>query len=137
MSATRNAEAVEATASNPSQQFGSKIARDEPLTTKGHQPGVLATAADKAPEFHAESLPAGTAPSAKTHTPNPDPADQYEADGHPAASSTIPGATSADVHTGYGHPGSGQTSAELHGGKKRDRTGLEGVGATVGANGVR
>lgn len=28
------------------------------------------------------------------------------------------GATSADVHQGLGHPGSGQTSQELHGGKR-------------------
>jgi hypothetical protein len=33
------------------------------------------------------------------------------------------------VHTGYGHPGSGQTSSELHGRRKKERSGLAGVGA--------
>lgn len=33
------------------------------------------------------------------------------------------------MHTGYGHPGSGQTSQELHGGPKKERSGLSGVGA--------
>lgn len=48
------------------------------------------------------------------------------------ASSTIPGATSGDVHQGMGHPGSGMTSSEMHGGKgKKERSGLEGVGASL------
>jgi len=46
-----------------------------------------------------------------------------------SAQDTIVGATSADVHTGYGHPGSGQTSKELHGERKKERNGLVGVGA--------
>lgn len=33
------------------------------------------------------------------------------------------------MHTGYGHPGSGQTSQELHGRRKKERSGLIGVGA--------
>jgi hypothetical protein len=35
------------------------------------------------------------------------------------------------VHTGYGHPGSGQTSNELHGDGKREKSGLAGVGADL------
>jgi hypothetical protein len=35
------------------------------------------------------------------------------------------------VHTGYGHPGSGQTSNELHGTRKKERSGLAGVGADL------
>ena len=31
------------------------------------------------------------------------------------------------MHTGLGHPGQGQTSAELHGRGKKDRTGLTGT----------
>lgn len=33
------------------------------------------------------------------------------------------------MHTGLGHPGSGQTSQELHGSGKKERSGLSGVGA--------
>ncbi len=34
-----------------------------------------------------------------------------------------------DVHTGYGHPGSGQTSNEVHGDGRKEKSGLAGVGA--------
>jgi len=36
------------------------------------------------------------------------------------------------VHQGYGHPGSGQTSNELRGEGKKERTGLEGRVADAG-----
>lgn len=95
---------------------------------------------DAPPEFNAQTLPAGTAPSDRTFAPNT----QNEIPGQAmnpnisketwtSAQDTIGGATSADVHTGYGHPGSGQTSKELHGDGnfpgKREKKGLAGVGA--------
>ncbi len=33
------------------------------------------------------------------------------------------------MHTGYGHPGSGQTSNELRGDGRKEKSGLAGVGA--------
>ncbi len=66
--------------------------------------------ADRAPEFHAETLPAGSAPKSKTFTPNPDLNNQKT---FTSASSTLVGADSGSVHTGLGHPGQGQSSSEL------------------------
>ncbi|KIW04839.1 uncharacterized protein PV09_04021 [Verruconis gallopava] len=104
--------------------------RAEPITTHGHKPGVIASEADSAPEFHAQTLPAGSSPADRTF--NPSPADEAPlAETNPSASSTLPGSTSADVHTGYGHPGSGQTSNELRGDGRKQRSGLEGAGARV------
>lgn len=88
-----------------------------------HKPGVLASEADKAPEFHAKTVPAGSAPSSNTFTPNPDLNNQKM---YQDASSTIQGATSGDVNTGLGHPGQGQTSSELRDGRK-GATGLTGL----------
>lgn len=90
---------------------------------------------DAAPEFHAQTLPAGTAPASRTFTPNT----QSEIPGQAmnpdiseetwtSASDTLGGATSADVHQGLGNPGSGQTSNELRGKRKKERSGLTGVG---------
>ncbi|KAE9379296.1 hypothetical protein N431DRAFT_478347 [Stipitochalara longipes BDJ] len=126
--------------SNPSSlsnqgEFHSRVPPSEPLTTKGHAPGVK-VGNDAAPEFNAQILAAGTAPSDRTFQPNT----QSEVPGQAnnpnisketwtSAQDTIGGATSADVHTGYGHPGGGQTSQELHGRRKKERTGLSGVGA--------
>lgn len=54
-----------------------------------------------------------------------------------SALDSIPGSTSKGVHnaTEFGKPAQGQTSAELHGSGKRDRTGVEGrvVGGAAGA----
>jgi hypothetical protein len=99
-------------------------------TTLQHKPGVLASEADRAPEFSARTLPAGSAPAERTFKPNPVddvPLIQSNAD----ASSTIQGSTSSDVHTGLGHPGSGQTSSDLHTSSNKSGAGLEGVGAKV------
>lgn len=100
------------------------------LTDSQHQPGKL-VGNDAVPEFSAQQLPAGSAPASSTYTPNPDLNNQRM---YQDASSTIGGATSADVHTGLGHPGSGQTSQELHGKEKRDRTGLTGKTTTLENN---
>ncbi|KAF5678477.1 hypothetical protein FHETE_1195 [Fusarium heterosporum] len=114
-------------------EFSSKVAPSKPLTTKGHAPGVL-VGNEAAPEFHAEQLPAGTAPPENTFQPNTEneiPAQAPGAEGAVSASDTLGGATSADVHTGLGKPESGQTSQELHGRGKKNRSGLEGVGANA------
>lgn len=86
------------------------------LTILQHQPGKLVSEADRAPEFHAETLPAGTAPKSSTYTPNPDINNQKT---FTSASSTLVGADSGSVHTGLGHPGQGQTSSELHDNSKQ------------------
>lgn len=97
---------------------------------------------DAAPEFHAKTLPPGTAPKKDTYQPNPidetpgqannpDSTNNEDSSGAALAADDFPGATSADVHQGLGHPGSGQTSSEIaHEGKShraRDRTGLTGL----------
>ncbi|KAK7429387.1 hypothetical protein QQZ08_003979 [Neonectria magnoliae] len=104
-------------------EFSSKIPPSEPLTTKGHAPGVQVGP----PEFHAEAHPPGTAPADRTFE------SQYQPEENPtAASDTIAGATSADVNKGYGRPSEGMTSQEGHGGKRsKDGSGLEGVGANA------
>lgn len=81
-----------------------------------HQPGKKVSAADHASEFHAQTLPAGSAPPSKTFTPNPDLNNQKT---FTSASSTLVGADSGSVHTGLGHPGSGQSSSELHDNSKQ------------------
>lgn len=122
--------------------------RDQPMTTKGHQPGLKVSGKDSAPEFSAQTLPAGTAPKSQTFTPNPQSeipgqahnvnvlSDDEKQSTYTSAESTLGGADSGEVHKGLGHPGAGQTSAEIrHDGqhhRKRDRAGLEGVGANVG-----
>ena len=116
-------------------EFHSRVKPSEPLTTKGHAPGVK-VGNDAVPEFHAETHPPGTAPKENTFQPNPvnevpGQAQNPDAQATTAASETLPGATSASVHQGLGHPGSGQTSQELHGTHKKDRAGLTGVGANL------
>ena len=175
MSASRNADA----SSNQPGEIGSHIARDEPLTTHGvrpcpyfhpvfllcsyiffssliyilltqpqHKPGVL-VGNDAAPEFHAKTLPPGTAPKSNTFTPNSTSETPGQADNdnvlrshgkestQTTASSTLGGATSADVHTGYGHPGQGQTSNELrHDNRGGGLAGVGASGASAGNMGV-
>lgn len=94
-------------------QHSSRISK---LTPPQHQPGKKVSPADAAPEFHAKTLPPGTAPKSATHTPNPDVNNQNT---FTSASSTLVGADSAAVHTGLGHPGQGQSSASLHDGSAR------------------
>ncbi|RMZ73060.1 phosphatidylinositol n-acetylglucosaminyltransferase gpi3 subunit [Pyrenophora seminiperda CCB06] len=109
MSQNKNPDAV-----SDGRQFAGHVAGSEPLMKGGHQPG-LKTGNDAAPEYHAQTLPAGSAPAHSTHTPNPDLNNQGV---YHHASDTLQGATSADVHTGHGHPGQGQTSQELHDGRR-------------------
>lgn len=134
-------------------EFHSRVKPSEPLTTKGvsitlpahlhlktdgdqqHAPGVK-VGNDAVPEFHAETHPPGTAPKENTFQPNPvnevpGQAQNPDTQATTAASETLPGATSASVHQGLGHPGSGQTSQELHGTHKKERSGLTGVGANL------
>ncbi|THX77651.1 hypothetical protein D6D05_05697 [Aureobasidium pullulans] len=122
--ASRNPEA--ASNSNPD-GFHASAPRDEPLMSSGHQPGKM-VGNDAAPEFHAETLPAGTAPP--EHTFQPDYHAENVAQGG-KASDTIGGATSAQVHQGLGQPIQGQTSSELrHDGqshRKNPGTGLDGL----------
>ncbi|EXJ80964.1 hypothetical protein A1O3_07252 [Capronia epimyces CBS 606.96] len=142
--ASRNADS----ATNAQGEFTPHKPRSEPLETGGHQVGVKSTPADFAPEFSAQTLPAGSAPPASTYTPNPvsevpgqaNNDDVLRSHGKEGVRtdplSTLPGATSADVHQGLGHPGQGQTSTEIrHEGqhtRKKQTSGLEGVGATAG-----
>ncbi|KAK8103104.1 hypothetical protein PG984_016250 [Apiospora sp. TS-2023a] len=133
MSANRNTESVAA----KHEEFSSR-----PMTTKGHKPGVL-VGNDAKPEFHAEQLPAGTAPREATYQPRPAEGENNAAvQSTPDAASTLTGATSADVHQGYGKPMQGQENVELrHDGghtSKHVGSGLAGVGAAdAGYDSVR
>ncbi|KAF2194897.1 hypothetical protein K469DRAFT_650895 [Zopfia rhizophila CBS 207.26] len=124
MSASRNSDSV----ANQGGEFHSRVPPSEPLEKSGHQPGVIASDKDRAPEFSAETLPAGTAPKSATYEPNPDLNNQKM---YQVASSTLQGANSADVHTGLGHPGQGQTSVEVRHdgqhGRKKEGLGLPGL----------
>nr|POE85169.1 hypothetical protein CFP56_67327 [Quercus suber] len=91
-------------------EFSSRAPREGPMTTHGHQPGQL-VGNDAAPEFSAETLPAGTAPKDRTFAPQNDP--EVAAGGDTKASDTVMGATSSDVHAGLGKPVQGQSSAEV------------------------
>ncbi|KAL1296729.1 hypothetical protein AAFC00_000199 [Neodothiora populina] len=112
--ASRNVDAAEN--SNPDGFMPSRP-RDEPMQTGGHKPGVM-VGNDAAPEFHLQTLPAGTAPPDRTFKPQNDPeVPPSNASGDakgPSAADTITGATSGDVHSGLGQPIQGQSSSELH-----------------------
>lgn len=54
----------DASAGSDPNGFHASRPRDEPLTTHGHQPGKQ-VGNDAVPEFHAQTLPAGTAPPEK------------------------------------------------------------------------
>ncbi|KAF3492012.1 uncharacterized protein GIQ15_01529 [Arthroderma uncinatum] len=100
-----------------------------------HKPDVKASPADNVPEYHAESVPVGSAPP--EHTYQPHPSEEYAGDeeGGASASATLTGATPADVYRGMGKPLQGETRTEMrHDGehhRKRDGSGLEGVGANT------
>ncbi|POS75566.1 hypothetical protein DHEL01_v206048 [Diaporthe helianthi] len=113
-------------------EFHSKRPGSEPLTHKGHKPGVK-VGNDAAPEFSAEVHEPGTAPSKDTHKPNPvsevpGQAQNDDTTAQTDALDSLPGATSASVHnaTQFGKPLHGETSAEKHSAKPQGRTGLAG-----------
>ncbi|KAJ4150541.1 hypothetical protein LMH87_011287 [Akanthomyces muscarius] len=99
MSASKNADSVV----SEHAEVHSRVPPSEPLTTKGHAPGVL-LGNDRVPEFHAETHAPGTAPASRTFQPNPE--------------GQVPGGSEDGAH-GASHPGSGQTSQELHGGHRK------------------
>lgn len=105
-----------------------------PLLTFRHQhkPGNE-RGPERIPEFHAEKHPPGTAPPEHTFYPNP--TNEFPAEGNPTEH---PGWTDRDIYNAHdvvhGHPLEKQRSRELHGfhpvKRKKERSGLEGVGAT-------
>ncbi|PGH12229.1 hypothetical protein AJ79_04409 [Helicocarpus griseus UAMH5409] len=127
MSETRNIESL----NNKQGEFHPSIAPQAPLEKHGHQPGVKASPADHAPEFHAKTMPPGSAPAGSTYTPNP--SGETPAGGA-KASDSLGGADSREVSRGLGQPIYGESSAELrHDGeshRKHHGSGLEGVGAS-------
>jgi hypothetical protein len=132
-------------------EFQSHKPRDDPMATKGHQPGRKVSEKDNVEEFTAKTLPPGSAPAERTFQPNAQSEIPSQADNanvlhdhgkestYTSAESTLGGADSKDLHTGLGHPSQGQMSSELrHDGQhhqKRDGAGLEGVGAS-GTKGI-
>ncbi|KAJ5819024.1 hypothetical protein N7474_004615 [Penicillium riverlandense] len=147
MSTLNNVDSVEqGSAIKPS------VAPDGPMTTKGHQPGRKVNEADQRPTFEAQTFPEGTAPASSSHQPNPvsNPGSQalnpdvLRAHGkesvYTAPGDTLMGSTSADVNRGMGKPMQGQTNTEIQHegahGRKKQPSGLEGVGATNEDRGI-
>ncbi|KAJ5331983.1 hypothetical protein N7476_001766 [Penicillium atrosanguineum] len=141
MSTLNNVESV----THQQGSFKPSIAREGPITDKGHKPGVKVNEADQRPEYHMESFPPGTAPASNSYTSNTnevgsqaDNPNVLRAHGkestYTSPADTLTGATSQDVHTGLGKPLQGQSGVELahdgaHG-RKKQSSGLGGVGAT-------
>ncbi|OAA52185.1 hypothetical protein BBO_00026 [Beauveria brongniartii RCEF 3172] len=134
MSASKNADSVVAQHA----EIHSRVPASEPLTRKGHAPGVL-VGNDRVPDFKAETYPPGTAPASQTFRPNPQgliPAGSEDGSNGAKASSTIAGATSADeLHGGHlkkeGHfaaPANGDFSMEDSIGSRKLDVGREGRG---------
>ncbi|KAH7029482.1 uncharacterized protein B0I36DRAFT_325851 [Microdochium trichocladiopsis] len=129
-------------------EFKARKPPSKPMTTKGHAPGVK-VGKDAVPEFHAQKYPPGTAPPEHTYEPRPNvenmsiqAAALAEDEDVPRVNveDTLGGATSRDLNKGKGRPVQGESSQELHGNKHvgnqkhRERSGLEGVGASVGVD---
>jgi len=134
MSASNNFESV----ANQG-EFKNRVPPSKPMMAKGHAPGVKA-GNDAAPEFHAQQLPPGAAPSDRTFRPNTiheSPAQAENADvateARTFASDTINGFSSSDVHQGLGMPVQGQSSSQVRGSGltkgAKEGNGLMGVGA--------
>lgn len=98
-----------------------------------------------------ETYPAGTAPASNSYIPNANDVGS-QADNpnvlrshgkestYTSPADTLQGATSGDVNTGFGKPLQGQTGVELahdgQHGRKKQSSGLEGVGASREDKGV-
>jgi len=111
-------------------QFHARVPPDQPVTAKGHAPGVN-LGKDAVPEFSAQTLPAGSAPPDRTFQPSV-PAVDGNDQGEELQSSvedTLHGSTSKDVNRGIGQPIYGQTSNKSRGRGETVRGGLVGVGA--------
>ncbi|KAI1635210.1 hypothetical protein F4809DRAFT_461998 [Biscogniauxia mediterranea] len=136
MSANSNTESM----AQQGGEFHNRVPPSGPMTTKGHQPGVK-VGNERVPEFHMEAHAPGTAPREDTYQPHPEGQVPAQSDTHTDPSDTLGGATSQDVYRGLGKPVQGQEGRELHGEhlgrRKKERAGLEGVGASVGVDSVR
>ncbi|EQL30130.1 hypothetical protein RJZ56_002069 [Blastomyces dermatitidis] len=127
MSAPRGSESI----NNPKGEFHPSAPRSPPMETHGHKPGTKVSPADYAPEFHAQTLPAGSAPEDRTfvsHTGGQPPEERT------SAVDALGGADSRELNRGLGQPVWGETSAQLHhdgqAHRKHHGSGLEGVGAS-------
>ncbi|EEH10298.1 conserved hypothetical protein [Histoplasma capsulatum G186AR] len=127
MSAPRDSESINTTQGG----FHPSAPRSPPLEKHGHKPGTKASPTDYVPEFHAQTLPAGSAPSGRTFAPHP--SGQAPEEGTPAIDA-LGGADSRELNRGLGQPVWGETSSQLHHDgqprRKHHGSGLEGVGAS-------
>ncbi|OBT67191.1 hypothetical protein VE03_02602 [Pseudogymnoascus sp. 23342-1-I1] len=116
-------------------EFHASVPRSKPMEADKHAPGTK-VGNDAAPEFHATTLPSGTAPASRSFEPNPKnivPGQSPELsnpDTWVDAESTITGATTQDVYKGMGKPVQGQTTGDLRH-QTSQRSGLEGVGTSA------
>ncbi|KAM0234620.1 hypothetical protein ACHAP5_010014 [Fusarium lateritium] len=122
--------------------FHARVIPAQPGAHNWHKPGNEQVNA-AAPEFHAQTLPPGTAPPENTFRPNPISANINESvdkeDEQEAPALTMPGSTSKDIYNAtdsqHGRPLIGQENREARGvhprKRKKERSGLEGVGAST------
>ncbi|KAJ6160326.1 hypothetical protein N7470_003722 [Penicillium chermesinum] len=141
---------VDSVANAKQGSFKPSIAPDAPQTTKA-QARCEGQRSRPAPRIPYGDTPSGTAPASNSYTPNADETgsqannpnvlgSQDKEATYTSAGDTLMGATSQDVHTGLGKPLQGQTNVELahdgaHG-RKKQTSGLEGVGASSGGRGI-
>ncbi|RGP74187.1 hypothetical protein FSPOR_1882 [Fusarium sporotrichioides] len=116
--------------------FHARIIPSQPEHKPGNEQGN-----DAKPEFHAQTFPPGTAPIENSFYPHPIdfniPENTYEENQYGALD--MPGATSKDIYNSidyvHGKPLQGQENRELRGvhprNRKKERSGLEGVGAST------
>ncbi|KAJ5126496.1 hypothetical protein N7448_007275 [Penicillium atrosanguineum] len=134
MSTLNNVESV----THQQGSFKPSIAREGPITDKGHKPGVKVNEADQRPEYHMESFPPGTAPASNSYTSNTnevgsqaDNPNVLRAHGkestYTSPADTLTGATSQDVHTGLG-------ATHEHRGLERQFVNQRGLEREEGAN---
>ncbi|KAK1976907.1 hypothetical protein LZ30DRAFT_546688, partial [Colletotrichum cereale] len=125
-------------------QFHARVAPAKPLARKWHKPGNE-KGNDALPEYHAQTFPPGTAPEETAFRPNPNNVNIGQANSLDAiheesyiSAPEMPGPTSKDIYNSidvkHGRPIIGQTSREIRGAhpgkRKKERCGLEGVGAS-------
>ncbi|KAI6756063.1 hypothetical protein HG530_011799 [Fusarium avenaceum] len=122
--------------------FHARVLPTQPRVHKWHKPGNERGNA-AIPEFHAQTLPPGTAPQENTFRPHPIGANMtgpVDEEGNPESPAlTMPGSTSKDIYNAtdfqHGRPLIGQENREIRGvhprKRKKERSGLEGVGAST------
>ncbi|KAM0342532.1 hypothetical protein ACHAPU_009506 [Fusarium lateritium] len=130
--ATKNPDSI----ANQGEFHARAPAPEHHLGNKWHKPGNE-QGNDAIPEFHAKTLPPGSAP--RENTFYPDASTETNPQDYGSEALDMPGSTSKDIHNSidslHGKPLQGQENREMRGvhprKRKKERSGLEGVGAST------